>query len=48
MESLREIFFKIDRIHPFDIRHSLIDIRYSLFQSFFSDQTGRFGSQRPG
>jgi len=35
-------FFKIDRIHPFDIRHSLFDIRYSLFQSFFFDQTGRF------
>jgi hypothetical protein len=27
--------FKIDRIHYFDIRHSLFDIRYSLFQSFF-------------
>jgi hypothetical protein len=24
-------FFKIDRIHYFDIRHSLFDIRYSLF-----------------
>jgi hypothetical protein len=39
-------FFKIDRIHYFDIRHSLFDIRYSLFQSFFSDQTGRFSGQR--
>jgi hypothetical protein len=29
--------FKIDRIHYFDIRHSLFDIRYSLFQSFFFD-----------
>ena len=27
--------FKTDRIHYFDIRHSLFDIRYSLFQSFF-------------
>ncbi|CAB1083697.1 hypothetical protein D1AOALGA4SA_11239 [Olavius algarvensis Delta 1 endosymbiont] len=27
--------FKIDRIHSFDIRHSLFNIRYSLFQSFF-------------
>jgi hypothetical protein len=44
--------FKIDRstlrlstgrIPYFDIRHSLFDIRYSLFQSFFFDQTGRFG-----
>ena len=34
-------FFKIDRIHHFDIRHSWFDIRYSLFRSFFSDQTGR-------
>ena len=32
-------FFKIDRIHHFDIRHS-------LFQSFFFDQTGRFFGQR--
>ena len=24
------IFYKIDRIHYFDIRHSLFDIRYSL------------------
>ncbi|CAB1082864.1 hypothetical protein D1AOALGA4SA_10458 [Olavius algarvensis Delta 1 endosymbiont] len=23
-------FYKIDRIHSFDIRHSLFDIRYSL------------------
>ncbi|CAB1081379.1 hypothetical protein D1AOALGA4SA_9032 [Olavius algarvensis Delta 1 endosymbiont] len=28
-------FYKIDRIHSFDIRHSLFDIRYSLFHSFF-------------
>jgi len=28
MESLREIFFKTDRIHYFDIRHSLFDIRF--------------------
>ena len=34
-------FFKIDRIHHFDIRHSLFDIRYSLFQSFLFDLTGR-------
>jgi len=31
--------FKIDRIHYFDIR-------YSLFQSFFLDLTGRFFGQR--
>ncbi len=40
VESLRSVFFKIDRIPYFDIRYSLFDIRYSLFQSFFSDQTG--------
>ena len=40
--SLRHFFIKIDRIHSFDIRHSLFDIRYSLFQSFSFDQTGRF------
>jgi hypothetical protein len=37
--------FKIDRIHYFDIRNSLFDIRYSLFQSFFFDQRGCFGGQ---
>ena len=36
VESLCSVFFKIGRIHYFDIRHSLFDIRYSLFQSFFS------------
>jgi hypothetical protein len=36
---LCSVFFKIDRIHYFNIR-------YSLFQSFFSDQTGRFSGQR--
>jgi hypothetical protein len=45
-ESLCSVFFKIDRIHYFNIRYSLFDIRYSLFQSFFSDQTGRFFGQR--
>jgi hypothetical protein len=39
-------FIKIDRIHSFDIRHSLFDIRYSLFQSFFFDLTGRFFGRR--
>jgi hypothetical protein len=39
-------FYKIDRIHYFDLRHSLFDIRYSLFQSFFFDLTGRFLGQR--
>ena len=34
--------YKIDRIPYFVIRHSLFDIRYSLFQSFFIDLTGRF------
>jgi hypothetical protein len=34
MESLRSIFYKKDRIHSFHIR-------YSLFLSFFKDQTGR-------
>jgi hypothetical protein len=33
--------YKIDRIHSFDIRHSLFDIQHSLFQSFLFDQTGR-------
>jgi hypothetical protein len=50
MESLRSVFFKIDRstqklttgrIPYFDSRYSLFDIRYSLFQSFFSDQAAR-------
>jgi hypothetical protein len=35
VESLCSVFFKIDRIHYFDIRHPLFDIRYSLFQRFF-------------
>ncbi|CAB1077659.1 hypothetical protein D1AOALGA4SA_5445 [Olavius algarvensis Delta 1 endosymbiont] len=44
MESLRSIFFKIDRstqklttgrIHYFDIRYSLFDIRYSLLKVSF-------------
>jgi len=39
-------FLKIDRIPYFDIPYSLFDIRYSLFQSFFFDQTGRFSGQR--
>ena len=39
-------YYKIDRIHYFNIRYSLFDIRYSLFQSFFFDQTGRFSGQR--
>ena len=30
-------FYKTDRIHSFDIRHSLFDIRYSPFESFFFD-----------
>jgi len=34
MVSLGSFFFKIDRMPPFDIRHSLFDIRYSLFQEF--------------
>ena len=29
VESLRSVFFKIDRIHYFDIRHSLFDVRVS-------------------
>jgi hypothetical protein len=37
----QSFFYKIDRIHYFDIRYSLFDIRYSLFQSFFFDLTGR-------
>jgi hypothetical protein len=41
---LRSVFFKNnnDRIPYFDICYSLFDIRYSLFQSFFFDLTGRF------
>jgi len=43
MESLCSVFFfKIDRIHYFDIRHSLFDIRYSLFHSFFSIKLAAF------
>ena len=45
MESLCSVFFKIDRIHYFEIRHSTFIIRYSLFQSFFYDQTGCFSGQ---
>jgi hypothetical protein len=41
MESLREIFFKIGRIHSFDVR-------CLMFVSFFFDQTGRVGGQRLG
>jgi hypothetical protein len=44
----QSFFYKIDRIHSFDIRHSLFDIRYSLFQSFFFDLTGRFFGWRLG
>jgi hypothetical protein len=39
-KSARSFFFKIDRIHYFDIRHSLFDIRYSLFHSFFFELIG--------
>jgi hypothetical protein len=28
VESLCSVFFKIDRIHYFDIRHSTFDIRF--------------------
>jgi len=38
----RSVFYKIDRILYFEIRCSLFDIRFSLFQSFFFDLTGRF------
>jgi hypothetical protein len=34
-----------DRIPYFDIRNSLFNIRYSLFQSFFFGLTGRFSDQ---
>ncbi|CAB1069980.1 hypothetical protein D1AOALGA4SA_811 [Olavius algarvensis Delta 1 endosymbiont] len=33
--ALHSLFNKIDRIHSFDIRCSLFDIRYSPFCSFF-------------
>ncbi len=42
---LRSDYFRlinIDRIPYFDIHYSLFIIRYSLYQSFFSDQTGCF------
>jgi hypothetical protein len=32
--ACRSFFFKIDRIHSFDIRYSLFDIRYSLLLKF--------------
>ncbi len=35
--SLRSVTFKIDRIHPFDIRYLLFDVRCSMFISFFLD-----------
>ena len=38
---------KIDRMPYFDIRNSVFDIRYSLFQSFFLDQTGRLRPEAP-
>ncbi len=31
MESLREIFFKTDRIHSFDVQCWTFEIRYSIF-----------------
>ena len=40
--ALLSLFYKIGRIPSFDIRRSLFDIRYSLFQSFSFDQTGLF------
>ena len=46
LESLRPIFFKIDKIHSFDVRRSMLDVRCSTFISFFFDQTGRFFGQR--
>ncbi|CAB1083687.1 hypothetical protein D1AOALGA4SA_11229 [Olavius algarvensis Delta 1 endosymbiont] len=33
--ALLSLFNKIDRIHSFDIRYSLFDIRYSPLHSFF-------------
>jgi len=43
--SLYLYLIKIDRRIPYfdppPAEHSLFDIRYSLFQSFYSDQTGR-------
>jgi len=44
--ALLGLFYKIDRMPYFDIRNSVFDIRYSLFQSFFCDQSGRFFGQR--
>jgi ABC-type cobalt transport system substrate-binding protein len=41
-------YLKIDRIHSFVNRQSSIVIRYSIFQSFFFDQTGRFFGRRRG
>ena len=43
MESLREIF--LNRQNTF-IRRSMLDVRCSMFISFYSDQTGRFSGQR--
>ena len=45
MVSLRSIFFKIDRIHHFDIRYSLFDIRFfrvsfSIRPAFFWPAAG--------
>jgi hypothetical protein len=40
MESLCSIFFKIDRIHYFDIRHSLFDILF--FKVSFSIKLAAF------
>jgi hypothetical protein len=52
--SLRSIiFFKnrpfserltTGRIHSFDIRHSVFDVRYSLFQSFLVNQADRYAA----
>jgi len=42
----QSFFYEIDRIHSFDIRHSLFDIRYSLLKVSIFDQTGRFSGQR--
>ena len=40
VESLCSVFFKIDRIHYFDIRHSLFDIRF--FRVSFSIRLAAF------
>ncbi|CAB1080647.1 hypothetical protein D1AOALGA4SA_8326 [Olavius algarvensis Delta 1 endosymbiont] len=32
--ALLSLFNKLDRIHSFEIRYSLFDIRYSPFHSF--------------